>query len=958
MSEPRPRCYLIDGSAFIFRAFYGLPPMSRADGTPTNAVFGFTQMLIAMVEEADADILAVIFDARRENFRNEIYPDYKGHRPDTPPELKPQFPLIHEAVSAVGLIPLLMEGFEADDLIATYAAQAKGQGMAVTIVSSDKDMMQLVGDGVAMLDPMKNRRIGPDEVREKFGVGPDRVVDVQALAGDASDNVPGVPGIGIKTAAQLITEYGDLDHLLERAGEIRQPKRRQNLLDHADLARISRSLVRLRDDAPLPRPLSELGRPKLDAARLLPFLREQGFRRLIRRFEAAGEGGTAAAAPESSVSESLESESGASQSPTAGNIRADYELIQDEERLRAWLAEITALGQVAVDTETTGLDAQRAELVGISLATQPGRACYIPLRHVAPSESADGHGGGAGDLLDGADAGAGAGAEPPLQIDAERALTLLRPMLQDPGILKIGQNLKFDMAMFARNGINLTPIEDTMLLSFVAESGLHGHGMDELARLHLDISPISFAEVTAGTTGKGKGKAAANFARVGLRAACDYAAEDADLTLRLWQVLKAEVRAKRMLTLYETIERPLVPVLVAMEAAGIRVDPVILKELSDDFSRRMADLERDIHGDAGVVFNLASPKQLGEILFERLNLPRGRLTEKGDHSTGSDVLEPLADEYPIVARLLEWRGLAKLKNTYTDALTAQINPATGRVHTSYTMTGAQTGRLSSNDPNLQNIPIRTEEGRRIRTAFVAPAGCKLISLDYSQIELRLLAHIAAIESLQSAFHQGQDIHAATASEVFGVPMADMTPEIRRRAKAINFGIIYGISAFGLARQLHVGNREAQDIIARYFARFPGIRSYMDRTVAACRAQGYVETLYGRRIHLPTITDKNPRRRGYAERQAINAPIQGSAADIIKRAMIRMPGALERAGLSGAAVMLLQVHDELIFEAPADRVEETVATARTVMQEAAGPALSLTIPLVVDAGVADNWAEAH
>lgn len=921
MSDTPKHLYLVDGSGYIFRAFFALPPMNRADGTPTNAVFGVTSMLLNLIEQTDADFVAVIFDAKRQNFRNDIYPDYKGHRPDAPEELIPQFPLIHEAVEALNLPCLQMEGFEADDLIATYAEQAKKLGAEVTVVSSDKDLMQLVDDRVSMWDPMKNIEIKHDQVVEKFGVGPDRVVDVQALAGDSTDNVPGVPGIGIKTAAQLINDYGDLETLLSRAEEIKQPKRRENLIEHADLARISRQLVLLKNDVEVTTPLTELKRREIDKDRLMTFLQANNFKRLIAR---VGDGSEAGGAQDK-----------AADVPAPAD--AEYELVQDVETLKAWVAEAEKTGVVAVDTETTSLNQMRAELVGISLSVEAGKACYIPVAHVAPGSS--------GDLL-------GGNAEPPKQIDKAEALRILKPMLEDPGVLKIGQNIKYDAVIFANEGIEVGPFDDTMLISFVLEGGMHGHGMDELSELHLGHKPIAYSEVA------GKGKSQISFAEVPLDKACNYAAEDADVTLRLWQILKPRLLQEKLTTVYETIERPLVPVLAGMERQGILADPTVLRQMSSDFGKRMMELEDSIKKEAGRDFNVGSPKQLGEVLFDELGLKGGKKTKTGAYSTNSDVLEPLRDAHPIVAKLLDWRMLSKLKSTYTDSLSEEIHPRTKRIHTSYMMTGAQTGRLSSTDPNLQNIPIRTEEGRKIRKAFVAPEGSTLISLDYSQIELRLVAHVADIKPLIQAFRDGQDIHAATASEVFGVPLADMTPDIRRKAKAINFGIIYGISAFGLANQIGVARGEAQDFINRYFERFPGIRQFMDETVEYCRKHGRVETLFGRRIHIPTINDKNPMRRNYADRQAINAPIQGSAADIIKRAMIRIPKALDDAGLTEDAKMMLQVHDELVFEAPEDKADQIIACVKEVMEGAAAPILELAVPLVVEAGTGKSWAEAH
>ena len=939
-TQPAPRgdtrrhLYLVDGSGYIFRAFFALPPMTRADGTPTNAVFGFTNMLLKLVEDAkadaDADYLAVFFDTARKSFRTDLYPDYKANRPEAPEALVPQFPLIREATRALGLPSIEMAGFEADDLIATHARAAAARGVTVTIVSSDKDLMQLVGDGIAMLDPMKNRRIGPEEVREKFGVGPEKVVDVQALAGDSSDNVPGVPGIGVKTAAQLIQDYGDLDSLLERAGEIKQPKRRENLITHANLARLSRELVTLRDDVPVAERLEDFALRDPDPKVLTDFLQEQGFQKILSRV--ASRFPSAAGAPSS----------GTAPAPTETN----YALVQTRAALETWIAEARELGTVAVDTETTSLNAMRARLVGVSLSTAPGHACYIPLGHRTARRQ--------GQLALG-DEPAEAGDEAtPAQIPMDEALALLKPLLEDPAVLKIGQNLKYDMLVLSRpehGAIAITPVDDTMLLSYVTEGGLHGHGMDALAELHLGYQTIKFSEVA------GRGRDQITFDLVPLDKALDYAAEDADITLRLHRVLKPQLIADHLVTVYETLERPLIPVLVAMERAGVAVDRDELERLSRDFAARMATLEDEIHRLAGHDFNIGSPKQLGEVLFDEMGLAGGKKGKTGAYATGAGVLESLAQQgHDLPARVLDWRQLAKLKSTYADALVAEIHPQTGRVHTSYAMAATSTGRLASSDPNLQNIPVRTEEGRKIRRAFVAAPGHRLVSLDYSQIELRLLAHVADIAALKDAFRAGLDIHALTASEVFGVPVEGMDPMVRRRAKAINFGIIYGISAFGLANQLGLSRSEAQDYIDAYFARFPGIRAYMDKTKVAAREQGFVTTPFGRRCHMPGINDKNPNRRNFAERAAINAPLQGGAADIIKRAMIRVPEALEGAGL--AARMLLQVHDELMFEVPEAEVAETIAVVSAVMENAPRPALVSDIPFPVDAGSGDNWADAH
>ncbi|MEC8200214.1 MAG: DNA polymerase I [Pseudomonadota bacterium] len=966
MAEAKPlkHLYIVDGSGFIFRAFHAIRPLNRPDGTPVNAVFGFTRMLMKLLRDTEADHIAVIFDAARRNFRNDIYPDYKGHRPDAPEELVPQFPLIKQASEAFNLHTIEIEGFEADDIIATYARQATEAGAEVTIVSSDKDLMQLVNDKVGMFDEMKNRRIGRDEVFERFGVGPEKVVEVQALAGDSVDNVPGVPGIGVKTAALLINEYGDLDALLERAGEIKQNKRRENLIEFADMARISLQLVTLKDDVPVDLPVDELDVPPHELTKLVPWLATQGFdailaelrsaltdeemesfdaifaeafetlpadkrdRALRKTLAAIEEGGGASLA-------------GSPSDPTAAPAEIAYELVQDEAALQAWVDRARKASVVAVDTETTSLDAMQAELVGLSLSVQAGKACYIPVAHKAAGSQ------GALDLGDGGEAGE----EAPAQIPRQKALDILAPLLDDPSVLKVGQNIKYDALILSRYGVEVTPVDDTMLLSFVLDGGLHGHGMDVLADTHLGVSTVKYKDVV------GTGKKQITFDYVPLEAARDYAAEDADITLRLHQTLKPRLVQEKMTTVYETIERPLVPVVWAMEKEGIGVDPEKLRGLSRDFTQRLAGLEAEVHELAGEEFNIGSPKQLGEILFEKMSLPGGKKNKSGGYGTDASVLEDLAaGGHDLPARVLEWRQIAKLKSTYSDALLEQINPATGRIHTSYAMAGAQTGRLSSTDPNLQNIPVRTEEGRKIRGAFVAREGWKLLSLDYSQIELRVLAHMAGIDALVDAFRDGQDIHAMTASQVFDVPIEGMDPMIRRQAKAINFGIIYGISAFGLARQLGIARGDAKNYIDAYFERYPGIRDYMDGAVEQCRKAGLVETLFGRRIHLDAINAKNPMQRNYAERQAINAPIQGSAADIIKRAMIRVPPAIADAGLD--ARMLLQVHDELLFETPEDQVEKTIEVVKETMEAAALPALELKVPLVVDAGIGDDWATAH
>ncbi len=970
--------YLIDGSGYIFRAFHALPPLTRpSDGLPVGAVHGFCTMLWKLLQESKLSEapthVAVIFDAGRETFRNKIYDKYKANRPPPPEELVPQFALIRQAVRAFNVPSIEQDGYEADDLIATYTREVVERGGDVTIVSSDKDLMQLIRPGVVMLDGMKAKKIGRDEVIEKFGVPPEKVVDVQSLAGDSTDNVPGVPGIGIKTAAELINEYGDLDQLLARASEIRQPKRREKLIEFADQARISRELVLLMDDVPDAVPVEAFGVKEPDPQTLIAFLREMEFNTLTRRI--AEKLGVEAPAPlEASVGSSIAKKpasataapepSGGPHVPTvecntpahgveAAKVatrsvpfdRAAYQTVTTLDALDAWIAKARAQGRVAFDIETTSLDAMQADLVGFSLAVAPGEACYVPI----------GHGQTGADLF-------GSGALLPGQIKLADALTRLKALLEDPATLKIGQNFKYDALVLANHGISIAPFDDTMLMSYALDAGRGGHGMDELAERHLGHLCVSFDDVIAHAAGaKKSGK---TFAGVPIDKATEYAAEDADVTLRLWMMLKPRLAAERVATVYETLERPLLPVIAAMERDGIKVDREILARLSGAFAQRAAEHEALIYELAGHKFNLGSPKQLGEFLFDTLKLPGGKKTKTGQWETRAGLLDDLAanEELPPDARrlidtMLQWRQLTKLRSTYTDALPGFVNATTGRIHTSYALAATTTGRLSSSDPNLQNIPIRTKEGREIRTAFIADKGCTLVSADYSQIELRVLAHIANIPQLKSAFANGLDIHAMTASEMFGVPLSDMTSDVRRRAKAINFGIIYGISAFGLANQLGISREEAGAYIKTYFERFPGIRDYIEETKKAAHQNGYVETIFGRRIHYPEINTKNPSMRGFLERAAINAPIQGSAADIIRRAMIRMGAALQAAGL-GHARMLLQVHDELVFEVPAGDAERLIATARVVMEGAAEPAVHLSVPIHVDAKAAENWEAAH
>jgi len=898
--------------------------------------------------------LAVVFDAGAITFRNKLYDQYKAHRPPAPEDLIPQFPLVRDATRAFGVSCVEQKNYEADDLIATYARLAREAGARTTIVSSDKDLMQLVIDGkVELFDTMKNKRIGSAEVMEKFGVPPSKVIEVQALAGDSADNVPGVRGIGVKTAAELINQYGDVETVLKRAGEIKQPKRRETLIENADNARISKKLVTLDDHAPLPEGPEHFAVHEPEPKTLIAFLKGMEFNTITKRvaahfgiedidaIDAAVEPASPGTTPEAVEPKAATSKSGSAQVGAVADRGAimkaidhnAYQTVTTLKQLDQWIARARDVGRVCVDTETTSLDAMQARLCGVSLAVMPGEACYIPVGHTKGEGLAFG---GSGDLT---------------QLKEADVLARLKPLLEDDSVLKIAQNLKYDFLIFMQRGIRVAPFDDTMLISYILESGLHGHGMDELSELHLQHKAISFSDVA------GKGKEKITFDQVAIKDATRYSAEDADVTLRLYLLLKPRLAADGKTTAYETLERPLVPVLSDMERAGIRIDPDLLRKLSNDFAQQQAKLEKQIHKLAGEEFNIGSPKQLGDILFGKFSLPGGRKTKTGAWSTDVDVLEEVAAQgHDIAKKVLDWRGLAKLRGTYTDALPGYINPQTGRVHTSYAMAATSTGRLASTDPNLQNIPVRTEEGRRIRQAFIAPNGFKLISADYSQIELRLLAHIADIPQLRKAFAEGQDIHALTASEIFSVPVKNMPAEVRRRAKAINFGIVYGISAFGLANQLGIARGEADDYIKKYFQRFPGIRDYMESTKEFAREHGYVETLFGRRVHIREIKSTVPGMRGGAERAAINAPIQGTAADIIRRAMVRVPGALAAKKLK--ARMLLQVHDELIFEAPDSEIEKTEALVKSVMEKAASPAVHLSVPLTVDARAAANWDAAH
>ena len=926
---------LVDASGFVFRAFHALPPLSRPDGTPVGAVLGFTNMLVRLLQAHECTHVGVVFDAGRVTFRSELYPQYKAQRPDPPPELAPQFTLVRDATAAFDVAGLEVDGWEADDLIATYARIATEAGGRVTIISSDKDLMQLVDGQVVMHDPIKQKPIGPAEVFEKFGVPPEKVVEVQALMGDAVDNVPGVPGIGPKNAAQLIQEFGDLEGVLAAVAGMKPSKRRDALQTHAEAARISRKLVLLERNVPAPLPLEALALRQPNKPKLAAWLLAQGFRSSIARLGLDADATAAPPPHPAPASAEPATVPGAAETPSEpAPPFGPYECVTAADALHAWVAAAQAAGVVAFDTETTGLDALRAGLVGVSLATAPGRACYVPFGH-EPASAPQGELGEAA-------------AETPVQVGVDQAREILGPLLLDPGVLKVFHNAKYDLLVLERAGWPVpAPFDDTMLVSYSMEAGAHGHGMDELSSLHLGHTPITFDQVT------GTGRARIPFSRVPLDRATAYAAEDADVTLRLWHALRPRLRGTRSLALYEQTERRLIPVLAQMEREGVKVDQAELIRLSEDFATRMAEMERDIHRLAGREFNLGSAKQLGEILFDEQKLPGGKRLAGGTWGTDASVLQQLAEGgHALPSRVLEWRQLAKLKSTYADALVSQINPDTGRVHTSFSQAIASTGRLSSNDPNLQNIPIRTEEGSRIRRAFVAEPGHVLVSCDYSQIELRLMAHVADVPALKSSFSKGEDIHARTANEVFGAPLDRMNPDARRNAKTINFGIIYGISAFGLAARLGIDTGEARRYIDAYFARYPEIREYMDRAKAEARSKGYVLTPFGRRCWIPQIADKRPGLRQYAERAAINAPLQGGAADIIKRAMVRLPAALREAGLR--ARMVLQVHDELLFEAAEDEAAGAAELARSVMENAA----QISVPLVVEAGQGHSWAEAH
>lgn len=977
--------FLVDGSSYIFRAYHALPPLTRkADNLPVGAVSGFSNMLWRLLRDTVAGEkpthLAVIFDHSSKTFRDEIYAEYKQNRPDPPEDLVPQFGLVREATIAFDIACIEQENYEADDLIATYARLAVEAGATVTIVASDKDLMQLVDDKVTMFDTMKDKRIGIPEVIEKFGVPPEKVIDVQALAGDSVDNVPGVPGIGLKTAAQLITEYGNVETLLQRAGEIKQPKRRESLIANAENAVVSKKLVTLDRFVPLDHPIDALAVHDPDPRRLVSFLKALDFTTLTRRvaetyrlqipdiepdarligagaWQARKGSRLAEPAPEDAprAPEDVKAPApaprtggrvGEPQSPAdlvsarmqsalqAPIVPDNYQLVSSPDQLENWIAFMRETGVVALNVHLTSIDPMQAEIAGLSLAVAEGYACYIPLNHRAPG----------GDLFGGGDLLTG-------QLQETAVLQRLAQAIDAYGVLVVGHATKPAYLALLERGIMLGAYDDVQLISYVLDAGLTAHDLASLSQKYLSRPARALTEVA------GSGRNAIAFDRLPPDVAGPWAAEQADIGLRLWSLLKPRLAAERMTTVYETLERGLVAVLARVEQRGISIDRQMLSRLSGDFAQTIARLESEIHEMAGESFNIGSPKQLGDILFGKLSLPAPKKTATGAYTTGAQVLEELAEQgHQLPAKVLEWRQVAKLKSTYTDALPSYVNGRTSRVHTTYALAATTTGRLSSNEPNLQNIPIRTEEGRRIRTAFVASEGNVLMSADYSQIELRLLAHIAEIPQLRQAFADGDDIHAITASEMFGVPVQGMPAEVRRRAKAINFGIIYGISAFGLANQLGIPREEAGAYIKKYFERFPGIRDYMEETKSFCRANGYVTTIFGRKMHYPEIKASNFSIRANNERAAINAPIQGSAADIIRRAMQRMDHALWQAKLS--ARMLLQVHDELVFELPKDEVEKTIPIVRRVMERAAEPAVDLKVPLQVDARAAHNWDEAH
>ena len=914
--------YLIDGSGYIFRAYYALPPLTRkSDGLPVGAVSGFCSMLFKLLEDSKSNEnlqkpthFAVIFDSARKTFRNEIYSDYKANRSEAPDDLAPQFEYIRKSVLAFNLPSVDLPNYEADDLIATYTEQILAKGAKVTIVSSDKDLMQLYRKDVRLFDPMKNKFITPEDIMNKFGVEPKKVIDVQSLAGDSSDNIPGVPGIGVKTAAELINQYGTLEKLLDNAHEIKQNKRRETLIENKDKAIISKKLVTLMKDAPAQRKIEEFQLKEIDKEKLYKFLREMEFNRLLSSvISAYGEPKLATTKTESSVKEKQQNIS-----------KKNYHLISNEEEIEEWINEAEEAGELVIDTETSSLDAHQADLVGISLSTKIGKACYIPIAH----------------KFDGC-------------LDKNIVIKKLKPLLEDKSVKKIGQNIKFDFIVLYKQGIKMNSMEDTMLMSYVLDAGKNRHNMDTLSEIHLQHKTISFKEIV------GTGKKEINFSDVELDKAMEYAAEDADITYRLYKIFNKNLKLEKLNNIYEIFEKPLIEILAFMEIEGIKVDNKFLKVLSEKFEKKINKIEKEVFKISKKEFNIASPKQLGEIIYNELKIAALKKTKKGSFATNAGVLEDLAFKgHKFPQLVLDWRQVSKLKNTYSDALPEHINPSTKRVHTSFLLAATTTGRLASSDPNLQNIPIKSEDGKDIRKAFISEKGFTLISADYNQIEMRILADLADVKELKKAFKNNEDIHTLTASQVFNIDIKKVDQDMRRKAKAINFGIIYGISQYGLAKQINVSNHEANEFLEAYFAKFPEIKVYMDDTIKFCRKSGYVNNVFGRRSHFNGINDKNFNVRNFQERAAINAPIQGSASEIMRLAMIRIDQKFKEMK-NNKSKILLQIHDELIFEVPEKEAKNITKIIKEEMTSVTNSDLhAFSIPLTVDINTGDNWGVLH
>ena len=914
--------YLIDGSGYIFRAYYALPPLTRkSDGLPTGAVSGFCSMLFKLLEDSKSNQnkqkpthFAVIFDSARKTFRNEIYRDYKANRSEAPDDLAPQFEYIRKSVLAFNLPSVELANYEADDLIATYVDQILKKGANVTIVSSDKDLMQLFKKNVRIYDPMKNRFISDEDVQKKFGVDSSKVIDVQALAGDSSDNVPGVPGIGVKTAAELINKYGNLETLLKSANEIKQNKRRETIIENKDKALISKKLVTLKNDAPVDRSLTEFQLKEIDKDKLYKFLREMEFNRLLS--SAISAYGEPKLTSDKDIVKNDEKQKAID--------RKKYYLITNLDEIDSWIKEAEEAGEVAVDTETSSLDPHQADLIGISLSSKIGKACYIPVGHKSKKN-----------------------------IDKDQTLKKLKPLLEDPSIKKIGQNIKFDFIVLFKHGIKITSMEDTMLMSYVLDSGKNRHNMDTLSEIHLNHKPIAFKDLV------GTGKKEINFSFVDLEKAKDYAAEDADVTFRLYKKFNKSLKDEKMINIYETFEKPMIKILADMEIEGIKIDNDFLKTLSSKFGKKIEKIQREVYKISKKEFNIASPKQLGEILYNDLKIADLKKTKKGSFATSASVLEDLAFKgHKFPQLVLDWRQISKLKNTYSDTLPEHINPKTKRIHTSFLLAATTTGRLASSDPNLQNIPIKSEDGKDIRKAFIAEKGLSLISADYNQIEMRILADLADVKELKKAFRNNEDIHSLTASQIFNIGINKVNEDQRRKAKAINFGIIYGISQYGLAKQINVSNQDAEEFLNAYFAKFPEIKLYMDKTIKFCRKSGYVNNIFGRKSHFININDKNYNVRNFQERAAINAPIQGSASEIMRLAMIRLDKRLKEQK-NKKTKMLLQIHDELIFETSKEEVKRI---SKIIIEEMSSVVKSehhsFSIPLTVDLNIGDNWGELH